>query len=375
MAMSSSMEVEESEAIYIPEEWSEAADAIAYGGGGAQAPAAFICGPKNSGKSTFSRHLLHLLLRRYERVAFLDTDVGQPEFTPPGCLSLTILDRETVDLTPLPERCFFFGDISSKRDPEIYLTYISALYDHYHKQHHKLSSSASPGESRVPLIVNTPGWVKGIGYDVLVDMLKHISPSHVVNICISAKSKNLPSGAFWSQDGDAGPVTLIEINSARQDSLNRSVLVQKDSRHLRDLSIVTYFRQCFPSDMNISTIKEVARALAAHPPFEVPVSAVDIKHLHCEVPKGEIFYSLNATIVGLAVSSEDSGQLPRCVGLGIVRGVDVLRQVLYIITPVPQNVVEDVDILLQGFIQIPTCLLQVQGCVSPYMASNVLPGI
>ncbi|KVH98815.1 polynucleotide 5'-hydroxyl-kinase NOL9 isoform X1 [Cynara cardunculus var. scolymus] len=375
MAMASLMEVEESEAtnIYIPEEWSEAADTIVYGG--AQTPVAFICGPKNSGKSTFSRHLLHLLLRRYERVAYLDTDVGQPEFTPPGCLSLTVLDRETIDLKFLPERCFFFGDISSKRDPEIYLTYIFALYDHYHKQHHELSRSASPGKSGVPLIVNTPGWVKGIGYDLLVDMLKHIAPSHVVNICISAKSKNLPSGAFWSQDGDAGAVTLIEINSARQDSLNRSVLVQKDSRHLRDLSIVTYFRQCFPSDMSISTIKEVARALAAHPPYEVPVSAVSIKHLHCEVPKDEIFYSLNATIVGLAVNSEDSGHLPRCVGLGIVRGVDILRRVLYIITPVPQNVVEDVDVLLQGFIQIPTYLLQVQGSVSPYMASNVLPGI
>lgn len=32
---------------------------------------------------------------RHKRVAFLDTDVGQPQFSPPGCLSLTILDRET----------------------------------------------------------------------------------------------------------------------------------------------------------------------------------------------------------------------------------------------------------------------------------------
>lgn len=371
------MEVEESEAtnnIYIPEEWSEAADTIACG---SHTPTAFICGPKNSGKSTFSRHLLHVLLTRHKRVAYLDTDVGQPEFAPPGCLSLTILDTETLDSKILPERCYFFGDISSKRDPEIYLTYIFALYDHYRKQYNQFSTE-SPSNNGVPLIVNTPGWVKGIGYDVLVDMLKHIAPSHVVNICISAVSKNLPSGAFWSHDGDAGQVTLIEINSARQDSLNRSVLVQKDSRHLRDLSIVMYFKQCFPSDMNINSIKEISQALAAHPPYEVSVSAVNIKHLHFQVPKEEIFYSLNASIVGLAVDSE-SEHLPLCVGLGIVRGVDSLRGVgvVYIITPVPQDVLEDVDVLLQGFIQIPTCLLQVQvqGCVSPYMASNVLPGI
>ncbi|KAK9068658.1 hypothetical protein SSX86_012773 [Deinandra increscens subsp. villosa] len=372
--MSLVMEVEEeNNDMYIPKQWSEAADAIAHGG--SNTLTAFICGPKNSGKSTFSRHLLHVLLRRHKRVAYLDSDVGQSEFTPPGCLSLTILDRETIDVKTQPERCFFFGDISSKRDPELYLTYIFALYDHYRKQYGQVSTSSSPSNNGVPLIVNTGGWVKGIGYDVLVDMLKHISPSHVVNICISAKSKNLPSGAFWSKDGDAEAITLIEINSARQDSLNRSVLVHKDSRHLRDLSIVTYFRQCFPSDMNVTSIKEIAQALAAHLPYEVSVSAVNIKHLHCEVPKAEIFYSLNASIVGLAVDSEGSGHLPRCVGLGIVRGIDTLRQVLYIITPVPQNVLEDVDLLLQGFIQIPTCLLQVHGCVSPYMASNALPGI
>lgn len=32
---------------------------------------------------------------RFEKVAYLDTDVGQTEFTPPGCLSLTILDKIT----------------------------------------------------------------------------------------------------------------------------------------------------------------------------------------------------------------------------------------------------------------------------------------
>ncbi|KAI7755958.1 hypothetical protein M8C21_025008 [Ambrosia artemisiifolia] len=374
------MEVEESEAtdIYIPDDWSQATHTIissssssSGGGNGSHPLTAFICGPKNSGKSTFSRHLLHQLLRMHKRVAYLDSDVGQPEFTPPGCLSLTILDSQNIDTKVQPERCFFFGDISSKRDPEIYLTYLFALYDHYCKQYRQFSTTASPSNSGVPLIVNTAG----IGYDVLVDMLKHIAPSHVVNIRISAKTKNLPSGAFWSRDGDAGAITLIEINSARQDSLNRSVLVHKDSRQIRDLSIVTYFRQCFPSDMNMRSIKEIAQALAAHPPYEVPVSAVNIKHLHCEVPKAETFYSLNASIVGLAVNSEGSEDPPRCVGLGIVRGIDTLRRVLYIITPVPLNVLEDVDVLLQGFIQIPTCLLQVQGCVSPYMAANVLPGI
>lgn len=44
---------------------------------------------------------------------------------------------------------------------------------------------------------------------------------------------------------------------------------------------------------------------------------------------------------------------------GLVRSIDTLKGILYIITPVPHNSLEKVDLLLQGYIQIPSCLLQV----------------
>lgn len=62
----------------------------------------------------------------------------------------------------------------------------------------------------------------GVGYDILADMLKCITPTHVVKINISAASKNLPAGRFWLDEDYDGMVSLIEINSARQDSYNRS---------------------------------------------------------------------------------------------------------------------------------------------------------
>ncbi|XP_061373520.1 polynucleotide 5'-hydroxyl-kinase NOL9-like isoform X1 [Gastrolobium bilobum] len=397
--------------IYIPKQWSEAADAILYS---SMPPIAFICGAKNCGKTTFSRHLLNVLLPTYKKVAYFDTDVGQPEFTPPGCLSLTVVDKVTpgraivmnpyhnfyikkiilylfqsylcfflssffvtiLDLTipclKTPERCLFFGDVSSKRDPSAYLNYVFAIYDYYRKKYCTLDKGENPIRIELPLIVNTPGWVKGVGYDVLVDMLKYIRPTNVVKISISTESKNLPAGEFWLDGEHEGTVNLIEINSARQDSLNRSVLVQKDACLLRDLRIMAYFRQCFSSDSNISTIKELAHSLASHCPYEVPITSIKIQHLHCEVPSSEIFYSLNASIVGLAVDSEGPGNLPWCLGLGIVRGIDTVKRVLYVITPVPHSSLEKVNLLLQGYIQIPTCLLQVQGCVSPYISANAL---
>ncbi|KNA06160.1 hypothetical protein SOVF_183670 isoform B [Spinacia oleracea] len=279
--------------IEISEEWSVAADNISKSFT-SLAPIVFICGAKNSGKTTFSRYLLNTFLPRYKRVAYLDTDVGQPEFTPPGCLSLTIIDEATPDLTipclKTPLRCYFFGDVSSKRDPETYLNCIFALYDHYSKDLQVSSKNASTGAADLPLIINTPGWVKGLGFDILVDMLKHMAATHVVKINISSVRKNLPDGAFWLDELDESSVKLVEMTSARKDSYNRS-----------RLDVCTLF--CCP---------------------------------------------------------------------GIVRGIDTLKNVIYLITPVPQKILTGVDILLQGYIQIPTGLLQVQGCVSPYMSANVV---
>ncbi|KAH7550394.1 hypothetical protein JRO89_XS13G0184500 [Xanthoceras sorbifolium] len=364
--------------IYIPQEWSDAADSIAYDSNTSPPPIALICGAKNCGKTTFSRHL--------------------PEFTAPGFLSLTVVDKLTPDflidlliiygvayLFLFPKirfdnslledagesliityglififcRSFYFGDVSSKRDPTAYLKYIFALYDYYRKEYWMLNKSESPGRTELPLVVNTPGWVKGIGYDILVDLLKYITPTHVIKINISFERKNLPAGAFWLDGNCNGDINLIEVNSARQDAFNRSVLIQKDARLLRDLRIMAYFRQCFPSTQNITTIKELAHALTSHPPYEVSISSIKIRHLYCQVPSSEIFYSLNATIVGLAISSDSSENLPLCVGLGIVRGIDTLKSLLYVITPVSPSILEKVDLFLQGFIQIPTSLLQV----------------
>jgi len=37
----------------------------------------------------------------------------------------------------------------------------------------------------------------GVGFDMLIEMLKYICPAIVVQICITVQSKNLPDGVFW----------------------------------------------------------------------------------------------------------------------------------------------------------------------------------
>ncbi|WOL09155.1 polynucleotide 5'-hydroxyl-kinase NOL9 isoform X1 [Canna indica] len=366
--------------VIIPRDWSETAEEIACTS--SPPPVVLICGPKNSGKSTFSRYLLNALLPSHGKVGYLDTDVGQPEFSPPGCISLTVVDEKIQDLMKPcirgAERSFFFGDISSKSDPKAYLDYTFNLYDYFIREHYQISELNGSGNSVFPLIINTPGWVKGTGYDLLVEMLRYICPTQVVQLKISAERKNLPGGAFWLDNDRQGSQELhiFLLNSARRNSENQSILFLKDARSTRDQRLFDYFKQCFPSNLNIVTNKELAHALAALPPYVVPYSKIKVIHLHCQVPSTEIFHSLNATIVGLAVSSDlpakSQSGIPWCVGLGIVRGVDVIKGLLYVITPVPLCILQEVDLLLQGYIEIPTGVLQVRGCLSPYMSTNVL---
>ncbi|XP_064972759.1 polynucleotide 5'-hydroxyl-kinase NOL9-like isoform X1 [Musa acuminata AAA Group] len=362
--------------VIIPLEWEQAAEEISRAF--SPPPVVFICGPKNSGKSTFSRYLLNVLLPRYGKVGYLDTDVGQPEFSPPGCLSLTLVDKTIPDLMNpcirATERCFFFGDVSSKSDPKAYLDCTFNLYDYFIRVHYQPNELNHPGKA-LPLIINTPGWVKGTGFDLLVEKLRYISPLQVVQIRISVESKNLPGTTFWL-DSDQQEPHIYLLNSARHNYENQSILVRKDACRMRDQRLFDYFKQCFPSNLNILTNKELAHALAAIAPYMVPFAKIKVVHLHCQVPSSEIFHSLNATIVGLAVSSDvpakSRSDTPWCVGLGIVRAIDAIRGLLYVITPVPLGTLQKVDLLLQGFIEIPTGLLQVRGCLSPYMSTNVL---
>ena len=139
-------------------------------------------------------------------------------------------------------RCCFFGDISSKRDPETYLNSLCLLYTYFVEKYR------CPGSEVLPLIVNTPGWVKGIyvnshhklpsfvlsvtyllslftvlnvcfhfnvgtGFDMLVEMLRYICPTIVVQIRTRQQKKNLPDGLFWLDDGHTGPY-VIAIDAA-----------------------------------------------------------------------------------------------------------------------------------------------------------------
>ena len=51
--------------------------------------------------------------------------------------------------------------------------------------------------------MNAHGWVKGFGFDLLVDTLRTLPTTHFIHIMSSNPRRNLPLGIFWEDEQDA----------------------------------------------------------------------------------------------------------------------------------------------------------------------------
>ncbi|XP_054722466.1 polynucleotide 5'-hydroxyl-kinase NOL9-like, partial [Uloborus diversus] len=117
------------------------------------APRVVICGNSHTGKSTVARFIINRLLEMFSHVFYLDADPGQPEFTPPGVVSLSKVDKCMIG-PPFshlrkPMKMVFTGAISAEASPPMYFKSIKQLTQQYFKEH-----------SSETLIVNTMGWMQ-----------------------------------------------------------------------------------------------------------------------------------------------------------------------------------------------------------------------
>ncbi|KAK8254603.1 hypothetical protein HDK77DRAFT_488236 [Phyllosticta capitalensis] len=179
----------------MPPEWHKAIDKIC-SAASKRNPGLYekimVCGPKSTGKSTFGRLLLNRLFTidreamksEHHSVFLLDIDPGQPEYGPPGQISLIEL-RQPIFGPPFVHpsattgthqriiRAHYIGANSPKDDPEHFVACAVDLAMAYHKH-------LDFGNTRGPLIINTPGWIIGTGLQILLSLLTRLSPTDLI---------------------------------------------------------------------------------------------------------------------------------------------------------------------------------------------------
>jgi polynucleotide 5'-hydroxyl-kinase GRC3/NOL9 len=358
-----------------------------------------FAGAKGVGKSTALRYCFNQLLSSCSdsgeyivpAVAVLDADVGQPELGPPGLLSLSIRTSPLLQqphthfLVPeVPQyvRAYFFGSTTSETDPQRYMECIRGLLRAFYE---------NVDGTRVPLLVNLDGWVKGLGMEVLQALIQEtLQPTHCVQILGDLKSRVFD---LKVQEERTMLHTCYAFNSIQEKNGsgtppsvdNPSLLpvpahsMSLPPASLRSLRLLAYFlEQNDHNDDSIVTIWnrvgfgrnqqegflndlacELAHRLAAAPPYVVPMETVDCifsnAELHKDIRSEELIWNaFNGSIVGLLCKQQhsdddaanilDPAMLP-CVGLGIVRSIDRVRRLFYILTPVAHDDLVSVNAL------------------------------
>ncbi|KIY43811.1 hypothetical protein FISHEDRAFT_21068, partial [Fistulina hepatica ATCC 64428] len=347
-----------------------------------------VRGTKKSGKSTFARTLVNSLLTRFQNVAYLETDVGQPEFTPAGMLSLHVVSAPLFGPPfthpALPFRAHFIGETTPKSSPSQYLSAVQDLYETYRLEIRLSAQEKDDAEDTripdvVPLIVNCMGWTKGLGADLTFKIERIVGPATVFNF------DHLDQANDWPPACATMPLRRVTHYLERAPSPS---VVSHTPADFRALSILSYFFAIFPdTPLSPCSLLMALRwscsvPLCAQLPYQVDVSlALDGVVLSGpgseDVVDDELIRVLDGALVGLVsceygeleapATDAVSGQLPYvqgrqppaasssfCLGLALVRSVSPsVPHMLHILTPLPPRYLPQCRVLVKGPIELP----------------------
>ncbi|RDL32553.1 uncharacterized protein BP5553_09009 [Venustampulla echinocandica] len=277
-----------------------------------QTPITMICGPKSSGKSTFARLLANRLLStsmgatagtKTPGVALIDLDPGQPEYSPPGQVSLIHLQEPNFGppyAHPSPGsksrvvRSHAIAALTPSMDPSLYMACALDLFAHYRN----LLSSVP----HCPLIINTPGWVLGTGLEILMELITKVRPNGVIYM------------------SDEGPWEVVQ--SLRSAAKLTSTLVYtlpsqlseyttRTSVHLRTMQTMSYFHLNTTHEPKLSWN---CTPLTSVPPWEISYAGNNpgILGILCygeQPPANLLADAINGSLVAVVVI-DDTAAIP-----------------------------------------------------------------
>lgn len=344
-----------------------------------------ICGKKNVGKSTLLKYLTNVLLSKTDKVCLIDLDLGQPELTAPGIVSLNVLEGGGLVFPSFASQymtkkhtlveAHFAGVFSATEKLDFILSAAIQLFARY--KHSQDTIFNLPDGSLAPLLINTHGWVEGPAYSMLLQLVSVIMPSLLIQI--------IPPG---SQLLFQPP----EVPSKQENS---------DLTHPKLITLEPGHRLRYHDPKSFESRQEQLYSTLScgnSRIYRLPWSAFRI-FIDSEIPLSQAMVVLNASIVALIVDHTEYSTidevahvknpspadlaLPRfllasppmissyCVGIGLIVSIDMDSKAFHLSTTVDTCQLKDVNTLIKGHIEPPVSLLM-KGAVpsSPYITGD-----
>ena len=203
-----------------------------------------ICGTKNTGKSTTGLFIANLLLtsEQFESVIWLDVDIGQPEFTLPGCVSVLELTEPVFGPSfchmRKPAISYFVGAVNIADVLIMYLNAVESAIEFVNKNF----------KSSIPVIFNMPGWLEiGLGFEITSNVIRILQPTHTVQFIVEGTNvvemdpHTVMSCSNLRPNTALGDVNfeLLAITLTRPHKATRS----QNASNERQLRCLTHFHQ------------------------------------------------------------------------------------------------------------------------------------
>ncbi|KAI9634884.1 uncharacterized protein MKK02DRAFT_34344 [Dioszegia hungarica] len=358
-------------------------------------PIVLVKGPKRSGKSTLARAALNTLLGDFARVAWLECDLGQGEIGCGGVIGLWVIDQPVFG-PPFTHPCqanraHFLGTYTPLTCPDEYLAAIDHLIQHYRYELQYPPSSSTPKSSgrctdTIPLVINTQGWVKGLGEELLRALEGFAQATHIFAFDTAADESLERPG--WTSSPTLPPVPLPPTSTGRppqvytvEPAQSTALQARYTAIDHRTLSTLSYFHSSLPPPLSPSSVSwDFSAPLIARTPYEVVLGdAVKAVYIIGEGSDGvlpeDLPLALNGSLIALVEVDNLDPEHPvytqnrplpsldevNFLGFGIVRAIspsvaaDHRGSKIHLLTPLSAETLGRVNAIVKnGAMELPT---------------------
>eukprot|EP00252_Welwitschia_mirabilis_P019916 TRINITY_DN4736_c0_g1_i1.p1 TRINITY_DN4736_c0_g1~~TRINITY_DN4736_c0_g1_i1.p1 ORF type:complete len:428 (+),score=77.87 TRINITY_DN4736_c0_g1_i1:83-1366(+) len=135
-----------------------------------QGPRVIVVGPTDSGKSSLARMLLSWAARLSWKPTFVDLDLGQGIISIPGCIAATPIEMPIDPIEGIPLEVplvYFYAHTTPSANPGLYKALVKELARSLESQFAANAEARAAG-----MVINTMGWVEGVGYELLLHAIE-----------------------------------------------------------------------------------------------------------------------------------------------------------------------------------------------------------
>ncbi|KAJ8459832.1 hypothetical protein OPV22_032758 [Ensete ventricosum] len=131
-----------------------------------QGPRVIVVGPTDSGKSSLCKMLLSWACKLGWKPTYVDLDIGQGSITIPGCIAATPVEMPIDVMEGIPLEMpivYFYGHTTPSANGDLYKVLVKELAGTLERQFSGNVEARAAG-----MVINTMGWVEGLGYELLL---------------------------------------------------------------------------------------------------------------------------------------------------------------------------------------------------------------